>query len=279
MLVMDNDSDVELLREHNQRGSEEAFAALVSRHVDMVYSSALRKVRDPHLAEEIVQATFIIFARKASTLGPRTVVSAWLYRTAQFAAADALKLKSHRSRYELEASRMDPAASDTPWDQVAPQLDDAINQLRDIDRTAIVLRFFESKSLREVGAAMGLTDDTAQKRVARALEKLRAILSKRGVALSGGVLASALSSQGVQAAPFGVAASVVTATTLPDALLPSSIATIVKGTLNLLLWTRIKRAALVAAVAAAVVTLGVGGDYLKSLILHVLHAYGGSHGM
>jgi hypothetical protein len=145
-----------------------------------------------------------------------------------------------------------------------------------------VLRFFENKSLREVGAAMGLTDDTAQKRVARALEKLRAILCKRGVALSGGVLVSALSSQGVQAAPIGVAASIVTAATLPDALLPSSIATSVKGTLNVLFWTRmIKMAAFVAAVTVAVVVvaLGVRGDYLRGAILHVLHAYGGGRGM
>src|SRR5580693_5738691 len=94
--------DMELVREYARHGSEEVFATLVSRHVNLVYSVAMRQLGDAHLAEEVTQATFIILARKAETLGPDTILSAWLCRTAQYAAADARKSLHRRQNREQE---------------------------------------------------------------------------------------------------------------------------------------------------------------------------------
>src|SRR5580704_15917596 len=138
--------DLNLLREYARNNSEEAFAALVSRHVNLVYSVALRQARDPHLAEEITQAVFIVLARKAKSLGPQTILSAWLCRTARYASADALKIQRRRQHREQEAyhmqSHLNESESDA-WIQIEPFLDDAIGQLGKSDHDAIVLRFFE----------------------------------------------------------------------------------------------------------------------------------------
>src|SRR2546425_9500012 len=112
-------NDMELVREYANRRSEVAFEALVNRHVNLVYSAALRQVRNPHLAEEVTQATFIILARKAARLNDSTVLSAWLYRTAQFAARDALKLNARRLKYEQEAAGMEPDAAESTWNQIS----------------------------------------------------------------------------------------------------------------------------------------------------------------
>src|SRR5208282_6888600 len=117
--------DLTLLREYARRNSEEAFAALVSRHVNLVYSVALRQVRDPHLAEEITQAVFIILARKAKSLGPKTILSGWLCRTARYVSANALTMQRRRQRREQEAYMKSILNEPEPdaWRQIAPLLD------------------------------------------------------------------------------------------------------------------------------------------------------------
>jgi len=124
--------DRALLRDYAARHSEPAFAELVARHIDLVYSVALRQVGDPHLAEEITQAVFIILARKARQLPPAIVLQGWLCRTARFTACNALRAQYHRQPREQEAcmellGQESPAAT---WPLIAPLLDEAVAQWR-----------------------------------------------------------------------------------------------------------------------------------------------------
>ena len=233
--------DMTLVREFAARQSEPAFAALVERHLGLVHSAAARQTGDTHLAEEITQAVFIILARKAASLGPQTVLAAWLYRTTRYAAADALKTRRRRHAREQEAfmqSILNQPDTDA-WAQLAPLLDDALNELGETDRTALVLRFFENKSAREVAEALRMEEGAAQKRVARALEKLRAIFVKRGVTLTATVIAGAVAANSVQAAPMGLAVMVMAATA-KGAAVGSSTLTIIKGALKIMAWTKAK---------------------------------------
>ncbi len=186
--------DLTLLRDYARHNSEAAFATLVSRHVNLVYSVALRQVRDPHLAEEITQAVFIILARKADSLGDKTILPGWLCRTARYASANALTIQRRRQNREQEAYMQSilesggdapsPSIGEETWNQIAPLLDGALEKLGQKDHDALVLRFFENKNFAEVGAALGASEDAAKMRVNRALEKLRKFFTKRGVTLS-----------------------------------------------------------------------------------------------
>ena len=201
--------DSELLREFAERGSDAAFTTLVQRYADLVYSTALRQLRDPDLAQEVTQTVFCLLARKARSLCNRTALVGWFYRAACFAAADVLRTERRRRERERKAAQMEIQATDTDtaWEQLSPLLDEAINQLGEKDRLAVLLRFFQRKPMREVGQALGISEDAAKMRVARSVEKLRGFFAKNGVACPAGIIAAVLSEKAIQAAPIGFAQS------------------------------------------------------------------------
>ena len=177
--------DAALLRRYAAEHSEEAFAELVRRHVGLVYACALRQVGgDAHLAQDVAQLTFTALARKAGALAERPVLGGWLWRTTQFAARDVVRTERRRRAREQEAHAMQESASDagTPveWEKLSPVLDAALGDLREADRDAVWLRFFEGRSFAEVGARLRLTENAARMRVERALGRLHGALARRG---------------------------------------------------------------------------------------------------
>ena len=271
--------DMELVREYARHGSEEAFATLVSRHINLVYSVALRRLHDAHLAEEVTQAAFIILARKAGSLNAKTILSAWLCRTAQYAAADASKMQRRRQHREQEMhmesvlNQTEPESS--PWTDIAPLLDIAMAQLGEKDHSAIVLRFFERKDLKQVGAALGVSENAAKTRVSRATEKLRKFFIKRGITLSAAAIGGVVSTNSVQAAPIGLATS-VTAAAVKGTAVTTSTLTLIKTTLKIMAWTKLKTAVVVGAIAImAAGTATVTIRHAKALAKSSLFTFAG----
>jgi len=240
---------MQLLAQFARENSEPAFAALVERHVNLVFSTALRSTGSPHAAEEITQAVFIVLARKAGGLGGKIILSGWLYRTTRLTAANFLRTEIRRQRREQEAYMQslvnEPAAAD--WGRIAPLLDEALEKLGERDRHALMLRFFENKTLAEVGTALGASEDAAKMRVNRALEKLRKLFARRGVTLSAALIAAAVSANSVSAAPAGLSLSVIAAAQGTAAA--GSTLTLAHGALKLMAWTNIKTAAVVGVAA------------------------------
>ena len=208
-------SDLELLDEYARQGSEEAFSALVHRHLDLVYSAALRQAKSPQLAEEVAQSVFTDLSQNAHKLKPDTIMSAWLYQVTRRTAIDVIRRESRRQFRERTALEMtDMNSNISEWTRVESLLEDAMEALEETDRSAILLRYFENKSLREVGQSLGTSDDAAQKRVSRAVERLREFFTKRGVTVGASGLVVIISANAVQAAPVGLTATIATAAAL-----------------------------------------------------------------
>ncbi|HEY4953155.1 MAG TPA: TIGR03435 family protein [Verrucomicrobiae bacterium] len=241
--------DIALLRQYTEQNSEAAFAALVTRHINKVYSVAQRHTRNPHSAEEITQAVFIILAKKADKLNQHTMLSGWLYETSRLTAVTFIRSEIRRAQREQEAhmqTLLNETESDV-WPQIAPLLDAAMAGLSEVDRHAVVLRFFDGRTMREVGAALGASEDAAKKRVNRAVEKLRGFFTKRGVVLSTAVLTAAISANSVQAAPAVLAKSITAVAMTKGIVASGSSLTLIKGALKLMAWTKIKTAVAVGA--------------------------------
>jgi RNA polymerase sigma factor (sigma-70 family) len=211
---MEMSDDATLLKGFARCGDEAAFRELVTRHFGLVYSVALRQLNgDAHLAQDVAQTVFTDLARKARFLSSSVVLSGWLYEAARLAASNIVRTEQRRRAREQEALTMDYLSpeSNPDWEQLRPVLDTAMGELSAKDRNAVLLRFFEGKNFRTVGAVLGISEDAAQKRVSRALDSLRALLMRRGVTVPAAALSLLLTTSTVYSAPPGVVLSVASA--------------------------------------------------------------------
>ena len=254
---MQESQDSELLRQYARENSDEAFAALVTRHVNLVYSAALRKTGNPAAAEEMTQAVFIILARKANGLLRHTALSGWLYQAARLTAANFLRTEIRRARREQEAYMQSLSNETEPeiWPQIVPLLDDAMGRLGEKDRNAVVLRFFEGKSFQEIGAAFGVSENAARKRADHALEKLRIYFFQTRRGFDSRNHCRSDFGQFRSSCAAGAGQNPLTAVALAKgATASTSTLTLIKGALKIMAWTKAKTAI----VASVVVLLAAG---------------------
>jgi RNA polymerase sigma factor (sigma-70 family) len=253
-------SDLDLLGQFAREKSQDAFTTLVNRHVNLVYSAALRQVRSPQLAQEIAQSVFADLARNAGKLSGAGLQSArsvtpWLYAVTRRTAIDMIRKESRRQLREQIAVEMnDMNATSADWTQIEPLLEDAMAALDETDRSAVLLRYFENKSLREVGEALGTNEDAAQKRVSRAVERLREFFSKRNITMGASGLTILISANAVQSAPIGLAATISATALLAGTAVHTS--TVIAATKAIAMTTLLhcKKTVITAALAAAVGT-------------------------
>lgn len=213
-VTVDHQTDQDLLREYGDTGSEAAFAELVRRYVDLVYSVAHRTVGTPDLAKDVAQSVFLVLARECRGVAGHAVLAGWLHRTTHNLAVKAVRTEARRRRREQQAVAMNEFLSAEPeasWESLAPHLDAVLDQLKPEDRDVVLLRYFQQKSAREIAAALGLSEEAAQKRATRALERLRSAFGARGVAASSVLVAGMLSANAVQAAPAGLGTGIAAA--------------------------------------------------------------------
>jgi RNA polymerase sigma factor (sigma-70 family) len=250
---------MELLGDYARNHSEQAFRTLVERHINVVYSVALRQTQNTQLADDVTQAVFIALAEKAASIPKNTILAGWLFRATRFAAANVRRSEARREYWEQKAAQMETPSSSSPSEseseQVTPMLNEALEQLPELDRAAILLRFFESKSMEEVGRTLGTTESAAKMRLARAVEKLRNIFRKRGVVVPTASVLAILSAQAAHAAPAGLASAVATSALLHQ----SSASTLIlaKGTLKIMAQAKTMKLAL-----AAIILLFAGSAAL-----------------
>jgi RNA polymerase sigma factor (sigma-70 family) len=216
--------DVELLKRYARESDENAFSELVRRHIDLVYAAALPRVGyDAHLAEDITQRVFNDLAQQAGSLAIRSSLAGWLYTRARFAAANLARAERRRRERELEAQSMigqsaTPQSASEPKG-LRPVLDAAIDQLSPEDRDAILLRFYQRRPFAEIGRILGLSDDAAQKRVDRSLDRMRKFLVGRGVDSTSSAVALMLGERAATAAPVHLAAKIAGSALASAALL------------------------------------------------------------
>ena len=250
--------DSQLLEDYVTRNSETAFQSLVTRYLNLVRSTALRQVRAAPLAEEVAQAVFILLARKAARLRKtkNLVLGGWLYRTTRFVAARALRGELRRRRREQEAFQMQQISStDETWRRIAPVLDEGSEQLGQTDRDAVILRFFQDEPLQKVGAALGITEEAARKRVSCSLEKLRAFFLRRGFTISTAVLATSLAGHRAEAAAPDLAGAIASKAMAHAASSTATLPALVAETLAAWQWATVKIPAASGVAATAAVLL------------------------
>jgi RNA polymerase sigma factor (sigma-70 family) len=251
---VNDQTDSQLLRAYAEHRSEPAFAELVRRYVDFVYSAAQRMVCNSHLAEDVAQSVFVALAKNAAQLTHRPVLSGWLHRTAQNIAAQTVRSEVRRRAREQEAAAMNALLATEPdalWANIAPHLDAALGELSEPDRDALLLRYFERKSAREMAQTLGTSEEAAQKRVSRAVERLREFFAKRGVTVGASGLVVVISANAVQAAPVGLAVTISTAAALAGTTIAT---TATATTIKTIAMTTLQKTLVTAVITAAVGT-------------------------
>ena len=252
-------SDMDLVREFAGQNSEAAFAELVRRHISLVFSVALRFTGNPGDAEDVTQAVFIILARKAPGLSTRTVLTGWLYETTRYTASRLLRAQIRRQVREREASMqtiLDEPGDNKLWSQLAPHLEAAMSRLGERDRTLLALRFYENKTGAETATLLGIREEAAHKRTARALEKLRNFFEKRGITSTSAIIAETISANSIQPAPAALAKTVTAMALAKGAAASTSTLTLIKGAMKIMAWTKAKTA--IVAVVAVILATGTG---------------------
>jgi RNA polymerase sigma factor (sigma-70 family) len=251
--------DWQLLQDYAQRDSEEAFRALVERHLPLVHAAALRQVNDAHLAQEVTQAVFILLAQKAGSMRAGVLLPGWLFRTTRFVATRAARSERRRREREQEAFEMQQTDTSVAADlRLSPLLDEALLRLHEMDRNALLLRFAQERSLRDVGRELGLSEEATRKRVSRALERLRSFFARRGFTVSILVLAGVLSRRLVAAPPEGLAHCVVATSMANCGLGSGSVASaLVQEALNAWRWSKFKLAGGLAVSAVGLALTGL----------------------
>lgn len=259
--------DRQLLRQFVEENSQEAFASLTKRYLGLVYSVCRRELDDAETAEDVTQAVFLILARKAPTLRRTVVLSGWLFQTARFAAKNARLQAQRRAAHEQKAAeamqQQSEGREDAAWAEIEPLLNPALAALREADHQCVLLRFFQEMTFAEAGAALGLSEEAARKRVTRALEKMRKFFEKGGVIAPGATLAALLSAHAAKAVPATCQANTAAITNgvlaryLPLSLTGSHVYQLSEGALKAMKIVQLK----IATSVALAVLLGVSTTY------------------
>jgi RNA polymerase sigma-70 factor (ECF subfamily) len=255
--------DSSLLTRYAARRDSSAFTDLVRRHLALVHSSASRRVGDPHLAEDITQAVFLILSHKAPSIPRDQPLSAWLLTTTRYAASNAIKLRDRRRRQEESAAIYNSAVcSHDPsqallWNELASHLDDAVLHLPSIDRRVILIRYFEERPIRDIASLLNTTEAAIKQRLSRALDKLRARLDRftPGILPTSDSLSALLLTHTIRAAPSALIRTALTQTLTTTST--THTLTIAKGAMKMMTWTKAKIAAALIAAFALTGTTGV----------------------
>ena len=266
--------DRQLLRRFAIERSESAFTELVTRHLPLVYSAALRQTSgDAHLAKDVAQLVFAALARKAPSLSEKIILAGWLHQATIFAARQILRGERRRRAREQQAVTMNAIQSESEsadWQQIRPLLDDALERLNQTDRDALLLRFFEQRSLAQIGENLGSNEDAIRKRIARALDKLRVILQRRGVSSTTAIIAGAISSNCIQAPPIGLTQTISAAALAKGAA--ASTLTLTHGALKIMAWTKTQTA--IATAVGILLLAGTAAVTVKQIQGHRPHSAG-----
>ena len=265
-------NDMDLMREYADRNSESAFSGLVHRHINLVYSVALRYTGNSQDAQDVTQAVFVILAKKSAGLRQRTTLIGWLYETTRFTARQLLRTRVRQQARDQEAymqSTLNDSDTDNVWLQLAPLLEEAMTRLNEKERTLLALRFFENKSGSETAALLGIQEYAAHKGASRALEKLRKFFMRHGVSSTTAIITVAISANSVQAAPVALAKSVTVVAIAKGAAASGSTLTLIKGALKIMAWTKMKTVMVVGMAVILVARTTVVVTQHKSRDIHL----------